>query len=210
MKVFKYNLKLRSNDLNIVRDFVARGDFSFHNLSKIIMTCLNWTGEKQITYFIESSKIEITDSRIEIPKTMGINFKSDRDSICENFLDKGSKFVMIYGDETPFVFDIEVVDVIYDYEKEAELLNSIGKEPVESCEGEREYMEILNILNNPDDSKYDETIEWIGKDYLNNTLSIESINENFENLDLILDEENEVEDLSDDSEYSFDIFSDLM
>ena len=74
MKVFEYNLKLRSNDLNISRNFVARGDFSFHNLSKVIMTCLNWTGAKTITYFIEKESIEIIDSRISITKTMGINF----------------------------------------------------------------------------------------------------------------------------------------
>lgn len=210
MKVFKYNLKLRSNDLNISRNFVARGDFNFHNLSKVIMTCLNWTGAKTITYFIEKSNVEITDSRIEIPKTMGINFKSDRDSICEDLLDMGSKFVLIYGDDTPFVFDIEVTDVIYDYEKDAELLNSTGKEPIESCEGEKEYLKIFNILNDKNSSDYEETVEWVGENYLDNIIPVSEINENFENLELLFDEENELEDSSDSSDFSFDIFSDLM
>lgn len=210
MKVFEYNLKLRSNDLNISRNFVARGDFSFHNLSKVIMTCLNWTGAKTITYFIEKSNVEITDSRIEIPKTMGINFKSDRDSICEDFLDRGSNFVLIYGDDTPFVFDIEVTDVIYDYKKDAELLNSTGKEPIESCEGEKEYLKILNILNDKNSADYEETVEWIGENYLDNIIPISEINENFENLELLFDEEDELDDSSDSSDFSFDIFSDLM
>lgn len=210
MKVFEYNLKLRSNDLNISRNFVARGDFNFHNLSKVIMTCLNWTGTKTITYFLEKSNVEITDSRIEIPKTMGINFKSDRDSICEDLLDRGSKFVLIYGDDTPFVFDIEVTDVIYDYEKDAELLNSSGKEPIESCEGEKEYLKILNILNDKNSADYEETVEWIGENYLENIIPISEINENFENLELLFDEEDELEGSSDSSDFSFDIFSDLM
>lgn len=210
MKVFEYNLKLRSNDLNISRNFVARGNFSFHNLSKVIMTCLNWTGTKTITYFIEKESIEIVDSRISITKTMGINFKSDRDSICEDLLDRGSKFVMIYGDDTPFVFDIEVTDVIYDYKKDAELLNSTGKEPIESCEGEKEYLKILNILNDKNSADYEETVEWIGENYLENIIPISEINENFENLELLFDEEDELEGSSDSSDFSFDIFSDLM
>lgn len=210
MKVFEYNLKLRSNDLNISRNFVARGDFSFHNLSKVIMTCLNWTGTKTITYFIEKESIEIVDSRISITKTMGIIFKSDRDSICEDLLDRGSKFVLIYGDDTPFVFDIEVTDVIYDYEKDAELLNSTGKEPIESCEGEKEYLKILNILNDKNSSDYEETVEWIGENYLDNIIPISEINENFENLELLFDEEDELEGSSESSDFSFDIFSDLM
>ena len=210
MKVFEYNLKLRSNDLNISRNFVARGDFSFHNLSKVIMTCLNWTGAKTITYFIEKESIEIVDSRISITKTMGINFKSDRDSICEDLLDRGSKFVMIYGNDTPFVFDIEVTDVIYDYKKDAELLNSTGKEPIESCEGEKEYLKILNILNDKNSADYEETVEWIGENYLDNIIPISEINENFENLELLFDEEDELDDSSDSSDFSFDIFSDLM
>lgn len=210
MKVFEYNLKLRSNDLNISRNFVARGNFSFHNLSKVIMTCLNWTGTKTITYFIEKESIEIVDSRISITKTMGINFKSDRDSICEDLLDRGSKFVLIYGDDTPFVFDIEVTDVIYDYKKDAELLNSTGKEPIESCEGEKEYLKILNILNDKNSADYEETVEWIGENYLENIIPISEINENFENLELLFDEEDELDDSSDSSDFSFDIFSDLM
>ncbi|MFR7350153.1 IS1096 element passenger TnpR family protein [Peptoniphilus sp.] len=210
MKVFEYNLKLRSNDLNISRNFVARGDFSFHNLSKVIMTCLNWTGTKTITYFIEKESIEIVDSRISITKTMGINFKSDRDSICEDLLDRGSKFVMIYGDDTPFVFDIEVTDVIYDYKKDAELLNSTGKEPIESCEGEKEYLKILNILNDKNSADYEEIVEWIGENYLENIIPISEINENFENLELLFDEEDELDDSSNSSDFSFDIFSDLM
>lgn len=210
MKVFKYNLKLRSNDLNISRNFVARGDFNFHNLSKVIMTCLNWTGAKTITYFIEKESIEIVDSRISITKTMGINFKSDRDSICEDLLDRGSKFVMIYGNDNPFVFDIEVTDVIYDYEKDAELLNSTGKEPIESCEGEKEYLKILNILNDKNSSNYEETAEWVGENYLDNIIPISEINGNFENLELLFDEEDELEGSSDSSDFSFDIFSDLM
>lgn len=210
MKVFEYNLKLRSNDLNISRNFVARGDFSFHNLSKVIMTCLNWTGTKTITYFIEKESIEIVDSKISITKTMGINFKSDRDSICEDLLDRGSKFVMIYGDDTPFVFDIEVTDVIYDYKKDAELLNSTGKEPIESCEGEGEYLDILNILNDKNSNDYEKTVEWIGENYLENIIPISEINENFENLELLFDEEDELDDSSDSSDFSFDIFSDLM
>lgn len=210
MKVFEYNLKLRSNDLNISRNFVARGDFSFHNLSKVIMTCLNWTGTKTITYFIEKESIEIVDSRISITKTMGINFKSDRDSICEDLLDRGSKFVMIYGDDTPFIFDIEVTDVIYDYKKDAELLNSTGKEPIESCEGEKEYLKILNILNDKNSADYEEIVEWIGENYLENIIPISEINENFENLELLFDEEDELDDSSNSSDFSFDIFSDLM
>lgn len=126
MKVFKYKLKLRSNEKNLERIFLANSEFTFSKLKKVALTILDLTEENPTTFYIEEKHLEIIEDKIDITKTMGINFKSQNDSITSNYLDKNSSFVMIYGEVDPYIFDLKVVDVIYESENEVELIEKNG------------------------------------------------------------------------------------
>jgi hypothetical protein len=48
--------------------------------------------------------------------------------------------------------------------------------PPEDCGGPWGYMDLLNVLNDPNDPEYDERIEWIGEDFDSELFDAEEIN----------------------------------
>ncbi len=100
-------------------------------------------------------------------KTMGINFKTLDESIVSDFLDKNDKFVFLYGDPTPFIFDLKVLDIDYDGKNYPFLIEASNEHIIETSNGLLDYYKFLK--NNDLDNS--------SKTFINKSFSLEEIND---------------------------------
>jgi hypothetical protein len=93
-------------------------------------------------------------------------------------LDEKDKLIYIYDFGDNWEHQILVEKILPIDEKTKYPICLMGKRscPPEDCGGPWGYMDLLDVLRDPNDPEYDESMEWIGKDFDSEMFDIDKIN----------------------------------
>jgi len=168
-KVYQFRIKLEHIEPEIWRVIQVPENYSFWDLHVAIQDAMGWQ-DRHLHEFILTNPLSGEKRRIGIPSE---EFMDDetipgwKELIAMYFSMKNKNAIYIYdfGDDWQHVITLEK---IVPREEKQDYPRCIAGEracPPEDCGSIPGYEDILEILENPDDEEYEETIQWLGEDY---------------------------------------------
>ena len=168
--VYQMKITLQEVKPPIWRRIQVKGDITLKVLHTTIQKVMGWT-----------------DSHLHEFIVKGVSYgdSEDEDALDERKyrlnklnLQEKEKFFYVYdfGDNWEHII---LVEKILPMDAEAQYPICLkGKRscPPEDCGGPWGYMDLLDVLNDPNDPEYDERIEWIGDDFDSELFDVEKIN----------------------------------
>ncbi len=93
-------------------------------------------------------------------------------------LEEKDKFIYTYDFGDTWEHQILVEKILPIDEKTQYPVCLAGKRsgPPEDCGGPWGYMELLDVLNDPNDPEYEDRVEWIGEDFDSELFDVDKIN----------------------------------
>ncbi|WP_213819002.1 IS1096 element passenger TnpR family protein [Garciella nitratireducens] len=172
-------LHIRLKDINpiIWRRILVKEEMNFYTFNQIIQKVMGWSGFQQYEFQIHGQCIsEQTQEDLWEEYTEIISPKEK--TLAEYFLQPNDFFTYTYDFGDNWVHEILVED-IYEQEEKRKYpvcLDGERRGPVENIGGPWGYMELLNIIENPEDPQYQQVIEWLGQDFDPEQFDINRIN----------------------------------
>lgn|GEM_PF-881748 len=165
--VFRFKIYLKEIKPMIWRRIEIRSEATFWDLASAIMDVMGWQG-----YHLFAFEIKRPGSRLI--QYIG-NPNDDFDEVLPAWEIRLDEFFKEKGDKCDFVYDFGDnwehtvrLEGIYPVEKNTDYPRCLGGKracPPEDCGGYAGYYDLLEILENPEDEEYEETVEWLGDDY---------------------------------------------
>ena len=177
-RILQLNIRLKDVTPIIWRRILVRENINFYTLNEIIQKAMGWSGFQQYEFQIQGQRIseenqeDLWDENTEIiqvkEKTLG-----------EYYLESNDLFLYTYDFGDNWVHEILVED-IYEGEDTKNYpicLDGERKGPVENIGGPWGYMELLNIIENPNDPQYDQVMKWLGEGFDPEEFDIDKVNQ---------------------------------
>jgi hypothetical protein len=109
----------------------------------------------------------------------GLEFKTERRARLDDLMpEENTHFIYEYNLDDQWLHDIEI-EKILPPESGVHYPRCIGGDracPPEECGGIRGYADLLEIIQNPEDPDYQQTIEWLGEDFDPEAFDIDEVN----------------------------------
>lgn len=171
-KVYQLKITLKYIEPPIWRRVLVMDDITFNKLHRIIQESFGWDDYHLFEFRYKNIPISL-------PEKVGRWTVKDAEIIKLNdFIKKEGKFRYIYDYGDNWEHEI-VVEKILNREIGEQYPKCIDGErhcPPEDAGGASGYENILEIIKDPDNPEYEDTIEWLGEDFDPEFLSIEDVN----------------------------------
>lgn len=147
--VYQMKITLQEVKPPIWRRIQVKGDITLKVLHNIIQRVMGWEDGHLHKFDIRAPSSE--------PKVR----------LNQLNLQEKQKFLYVYdfGDNWEHVILVETILPMDEKTRYPICLAGKRSCPPEDCGGPWGYMELLDVLNDPNDPEYDERTEWIGKDF---------------------------------------------
>lgn len=182
--VLQLHIRLKDVEPTIWRRVLVREDISFYTFNEILHKVMGWSGFQQYEFEIQGQRIsEETEADLWDSNTEIISAKEKR--LKDFALQSNDLFVYTYDFGDNWVHEI-LVERVYDIEDESRqypvCIDGERKGPMENIGGPWGYMELLHIVDNPQDPQYEEIMEWLGEEFHPEDLDLEKINQQLQDL----------------------------
>ncbi|MGA8832332.1 MAG: plasmid pRiA4b ORF-3 family protein [Desulfomonilaceae bacterium] len=168
--VYQMKITLKEVKPPIWRRIQVKGNTTLHALHRTIQTVMGWSDSHLHEFNIFG--VSYGDPEQEVG--------SDEKRVRLNKLDleEQDKFAYIYDFGDDWEHQIVIEKILPIDEKTQYPICLTGKRscPPEDCGGSTGYMDLLDVLDDPNDPEYEERIEWIGEDFDSEMFDIEQIN----------------------------------
>ena len=137
---------------------------TFHELNAIIQLAFNWSGYHLYSFEIGNLLIEIPDDIFDDFDYKVINSKRTK---VDKYFDKIEKLEYTYDFGDNWIHDIQIENVV---ESEEKLKNPVCLKAKmaslpEDCGGPWGYEDLLDVINNPKDERYQDMKDWLEQGY---------------------------------------------
>ena len=137
---------------------------TFHELNAIIQLAFNWSGYHLYSFEIGNLLIEIPDDIYDDFDYKVINSKRTK---VDKYFDKIEKLEYTYDFGDNWIHDIQIENVV---ESEEKLKNPVCLKAKmaslpEDCGGPWGYEDLLDVINNPKDERYQDMKDWLEQGY---------------------------------------------
>ena len=137
---------------------------TFHELNAIIQLAFNWSGYHLQSFEIGNLLIEIPDDIFDDFDYKVINSKRTK---VDKYFDKIEKLEYTYDFGDNWIHDIQIENVV---ESEEKLKNPVCLKAKmaslpEDCGGPWGYEDLLDVINNPKDERYQDMKDWLEQGY---------------------------------------------
>ncbi len=161
----QFQLKIQLKDINITpiwRTVLVPGHFSFVQLHEVIQAAFGWENIHDYCFFPEKSGKRI-DICIPFDDEWEAEDKLDSEKITlgEIFKKNGQKVPYVYDFEDSWVHIIEVENILKEDIIRATLIGGKGACPPEDCAGPQGYLDILEMLADPENEEHEAIREWL-------------------------------------------------
>ena len=172
MNIYQLKITLEHIRPAIWRSVQVTGDTRLDELHDIFQIVMGWE-DCHLHQFIIGDKIY----GIPSPEYPGA-FKNEHNAILEKIAKQGDKFFYEYdfGDGWRHQIKVEKVIPAEKDQRYPVCLAGAGACPPEDCGGIPGYMNLLVVLNDPDNEEYEEMQEWIGEDFNPERFDLAEIN----------------------------------
>jgi hypothetical protein len=168
--IYQLKITLKGVKPPIWRRLQVKSDITLLALHKTIQKVMGWTDSHLHEFIVKG--VSYGDSEDEDA------LNERRHHLNKLRLEEKEKFFYVYdfGDNWEHVILVEKILRIDSSVKYPVCLTGKRSGPLEDCGGPWGYMELLDILEDPNHPDYDERIEWIGEDFDPEMFDIEKIN----------------------------------
>jgi len=167
-QIYQFKITLRDMKPPIWRRIQIPGDYSFWDLHVAIQDAMGWEDSHLHSFYVTNPE---TGHKEEIGNP-GDPFTDDEEIIppmreqklSPYFTSENNKALYVYDFGDDWQHDV-VLEKILPREKDVEYpICLAGKRrcPPDDCGGVFGYMELLEIISDPEHEEYEETIEWLG------------------------------------------------
>jgi len=183
-QIIEIKIELEGLKPKVWRSFQVEADITFNRLHEIIQKVMGW--ENYHMYDFKVGTTSIVDHRSEEGEYgfgTGKTYKANKVKLADFIEKKSQKFNYFY-DMVDFwehkltvkkIFDVDDDDKAYPI-----VLAGERACPPEDCGGVWGYMELLEILSDPEHPEYEERIEdWLGEDFDPEYFNVEEVNKKF-------------------------------
>ena len=137
---------------------------TYHELNAIIQLAFNWSGYHLYSFEIGNLLIEIPDDIFDDFDYKVINSKRTK---VDKYFDKIEKLEYTYDFGDNWIHDIQIENVV---ESEEKLKNPVCLKAKmaslpEDCGGPWGYEDLLDVINNPKDERYQDMKDWLEQGY---------------------------------------------
>lgn len=161
--VFKLKIQIKNLDNpKVWRKVLVPAHFTFHQLHMVIQAAFGWENSHLYLFSPKGYRshpvigVEMDD--FDADPTLG----SKKTKLSSIFITKGQKFTYIYDFGDDWVHNIVVEEIIDQKSVRAEFVSGKGACPPEDCGGPWGYYRMLQILEDPKDEEYEDTLDWLG------------------------------------------------
>jgi len=171
MKVYQIKVTLNEIEPTIWRRFLVTENTTLPVLHKVLQAVMGWTNS-HLHQFMVNEKVYS-----EPDEESMIEYIDDRKTRINNVMDS-------INDEMTYEYDFGdgwehtlVLEKIIDPDMKCPVcLEGERSCPPEDCGGSYRYMELLEILKNPDHEEYEDWKTWVGKEYDSEQFDINMVN----------------------------------
>ena len=137
---------------------------TFHELNAIIQLAFNWSGYHLYSFEIGNLLIEIPDDIFDDFDYKVINSKRTK---VDKYFDEIEKLEYTYDFGDNWIHDIQIENVVESEEKfkNPVCLKAKMASLPEDCGGPWGYEDLLDVINNPKDERYQDMKDWLEKGY---------------------------------------------
>ena len=168
--VYQLKITLKHVKPPIWRRIQVKSDIPLKVLHRIIQQVIGWEDEhlhdfniKGVLYGTAGDGIGLDETKVRLNR---LN------------LEEKDKFIYTYDFGDTWEHTILVEKILPIDEKTQYPICLAGKRsgPPEDCGGPWGYMELLDVLNDPNDPEYEDRVEWVGEDFDSELFDTEEIN----------------------------------
>ena len=167
-----YQMKITLKDVKppIWRRIQVKSDITLHSLHRTIQTVMGWEDGHLHEFNIFGASYGDPEQEV------GSDEKKVR--LNKLHLEEKHKFLYVYDFGDNWEHTILVEKILPMDEKKQYPICLTGKRsgPLEDCGGPWGYMDLLDVISDPNDPEYDERIDWVGEDFDSELFDIEKIN----------------------------------
>lgn len=163
-KYYEIKVSIRDTHPPIWRRLQIPEGITFHELNAIIQLAFNWSGYHLYSFEIGNLLIEIPDDIYDDFDYKVINSKRTK---VDKYFDKIEKLEYTYDFGDNWIHDIQIENVV---ESEEKLKNPVCLKAKmaslpEDCGGPWGYEDLLDVINNPKDERYQDMKDWLEQGY---------------------------------------------
>ncbi|MBW6470043.1 MAG: plasmid pRiA4b ORF-3 family protein [Methanosarcinaceae archaeon] len=173
VEVYLLKVTLAHSKPPIWRRILVMGDITLSKFHLILQTAMGWSDSHPHMFLVDGEYYGESDSDDTF------NSRDERTvKLSQLILEEGNKFSYMYDFGDSWEHDILVEKILTSYPDVHYPLCVKGKRacPPEDCGGIGGYHYLLDVLEDPDDLRYVDMIEWIGWDFDPNDFDIDDIN----------------------------------
>lgn len=175
--IYQIQISLKGSKPKIWRRVLIPSDMKLSGLHKVIQTTMGWTNShlhqfvKDRTFYTEKMKDDDTWDDMDF-----VDYKKMK--VADLFMFEKDRMVYEYDFGDSWEHDIRL-EKILPFEKDQKLPVCIKGNmncPPEDCGGVWGYMEMLEILSQPDHAEYKDYKEWLGEEFDPGYFNLDEIN----------------------------------
>ncbi len=176
-QIFQIKLALRNSKPNIWRRLLVPSNLLLSDFHKIIQTAMGWTNShlhqfiKNKTYYSVKMDDDFWDE--------GISIDYKKIKISDLLKLEKEKIIYEYDFGDSWEHDV-ILEKILPFDNKLKYPVCLAGKmccPPEDCGGVWGYMDMLEILKQPEHEEYESFVEWLGDDFDPKYFEIEEINE---------------------------------
>lgn len=161
MKAYQMKIMIKNSHPPIWRRCIVPARLTFSQLGFVLNEVMGWNGSHLFLFDFYHLGIQIEED----PEDLQWDDREIMDAIdtpIEPFMDEEDWFTYIYDFGDYWEHRVEIEKILPDYEFDYPIvLKYKGDTPYEDCGGIYGYYELLEILENPEDPRYEEMNEWV-------------------------------------------------
>lgn len=173
--LFQIHIALKYIKPRIWRRLLVAADTPVEDFHKIIQTTMGWEN-CHLHHFIKDDLIYSLSSEEDLFGFGNIDYQGIK--IRKLLCFEGDKILYVYDFGDDWVHEIRLEKILSADNRQKHPVCLKGKRacPPEDCGGVWGYQRILEIMENPQHPDYDNTMEWIGEDFMPDYFNVEEIN----------------------------------
>jgi hypothetical protein len=168
-RVYQFRIRLEDIEPDIWRVIQVPETYSFWDLHIAIQDAMGWH-DYHLHEFILINSLSGKKSRIGIPPEEILDDETIpgwKEMIADYFSMENKSAIYIYDFGDNWQHNVTLEEILPEEEKQdyPRCIDGQRACPPEDCGSIPGYEDILEILDNPDDEEYEETLEWLGGEY---------------------------------------------
>ena len=173
MKVYQINVSLNEIQPNIWRRFLVKDTTTLPALHKILQTVMGWTNSHLHHFVVDR---EIYSEPDEYNELEYIDYRKTRIRDVMDSVNDAMTYEYDFSDGWEHSL---ILEKVIDSDPDVKYPVCLAAErncPPEDCGGAHGFMEMLDILNNPNHEEYESWKTWVGDEYDSERFDLSIVN----------------------------------